>query len=168
MSLQQELQTEQVSHLDLNEFAQVPTGTSVRDVLNEMRADGRNVCLVADGARLAGIVTDRDVLQKVAVNSDLLDQPVDNIMTPEPITVTPETSAADALWLMDDKKFRNLPVVQADGTIVGNMTHQSVIAFLAARYPEEVLNRPPFQTNILVNKKADKENPTDSHCTQQG
>ncbi|MCA9899094.1 MAG: CBS domain-containing protein, partial [Anaerolineales bacterium] len=66
-----------------------------------------------------------------------------DIMTANPVTVTPDTSAADALWLMDEKKFRNLPVVGRDGKIRGNMTHQAVISFLAARYPVEVLNRPP-------------------------
>jgi hypothetical protein len=44
---------------------------------------------------------------------------------------------------MDANHFRNLPAVDADGTIVGNMTHQSIINYLAARYPIEVLNQPP-------------------------
>ncbi|MCP5096759.1 MAG: CBS domain-containing protein [Chloroflexi bacterium] len=143
MSLQQELQTEQVSHLDLNEFSRIKVGTSVRDALTQMRAGGYNVCLISDGTRLVGILTDRDVLRKVAVHLGQLDLPVDNVMTPDPVTVSPETSAAEALWLMDDKHIRNLPVIRADGTIVGNMTYRSVISFLAARYPEEVLNRPP-------------------------
>jgi hypothetical protein len=44
---------------------------------------------------------------------------------------------------MDENHFRNLPVIKADGEILGDMTHQAVIAYLAARYPVEVLNRPP-------------------------
>jgi CBS domain-containing protein len=144
MSLHQEIQNEHVSHLDLDDYSQIASGSSIRYTLNQMRLDGHNVCLITENGRLIGILTDRDVLQKIAAESHLLDQPVDNVMTPNPVTVFPETSAADALWLMDDKHFRNLPVVHPDGTIVGNMTHQSVITFLAARYPEEVLNRPPI------------------------
>jgi CBS domain-containing protein len=143
MSLKQELMNERVAHLNLSRFCQIASGTAVRQTLSEMRQRKTNVCLVTSGNELIGILTERDVLTKVATTPENLDKPVDDIMTANPITVTPNTSAADALWLMDDKKFRNLPVVNESGTIVGNMTHQAVISFLAARYPIEVLNRPP-------------------------
>ncbi|MCB8977901.1 MAG: CBS domain-containing protein [Ardenticatenaceae bacterium] len=143
MSLKEELMNEQVSHLDLSGFCQIASGTAVRQSLANMRQNKTNVCLVTKDNELVGIFTERDVLTKVATNPANLDVAVDEIMTPNPITVTPETSAADALWLMDAKQFRNLPVVNKNGRIVGNMTHQAVISFLAARYPVEVLNRPP-------------------------
>lgn len=143
MSLKEELKSERVSHLDLSKFCQVVSGTAVRAALSEMRQSKTNVCLITKGGALAGILTERDVLTKVATTPANLDLPVDNIMTANPITVTPDTSAADALWLMDERQFRNLPVVGRDGKIKGNMTHQAVIRFLAARYPVEVLNRPP-------------------------
>lgn len=143
MSLKEELMNEQVSHLDLSGFCQIASGTAVRQALAAMRQNKTNVCLVTANDTLQGILTERDVLTKVATALEKLDVPVDDIMTANPITVSPDTTAADALWLMDDKQFRNLPVVGQDGKIKGNMTHQAVISFLAARYPVEVLNRPP-------------------------
>ena len=143
MTLEQELQAEQVSHLDLRGFSCVSSGTTVRETVDKMRADQHNVCLVTADDKLVGIFTDRDVLQKVAPNRELLDQPIDNVMTANPITIRPDSSAATALRLMDDHKFRNLPAVDADGHIVGSMTHQSIINYLATRYPVEVQNHPP-------------------------
>ncbi len=143
MSLKEELINEQVAHLDLSGFCQIASGTAVRTALAAMRQNKTNVCLVIKGSSLVGIFTERDVLTKVATAPDKLDVPVDDIMTANPITVAPDSSAADALWLMDEKKFRNLPVVSQNGQILGNMTHQAVISYLAARYPVEVLNRPP-------------------------
>lgn len=143
MSLEEELKTERVSHMDISGFCQAASGTPVREVLNQMRAHKVNVCLIMEDNQLQGIVTDRDVLKKIAPDAATWDQPIDTVMTANPITVTPQTSAADALWLMDDKHIRNLPVVDTNGRITGNMTHQAVISFLAARYPIEVLNRPP-------------------------
>lgn len=143
MSLKEELMSERVSHLDLSNFCQSASGTAVREALANMRQNKTNVCLITNGNKLVGILTERDVLTKIATNPDSLDGVIDDIMTANPITVTPDTSAADALWLMDEKQFRNLPVVGRDGKIKGNMTHQAVISFLAARYPLEVLNRPP-------------------------
>lgn len=143
MSLEQELKVERVTHLDLSGFSKIASGSSVRNALAKMQAEKHNVCLVTDGNDLIGILTDRDVLRKVVNHPEKWDAPVDEMMTPDPVTITPDTSAAEALWLMDEKHFRNLPVVDSDGTIVGDMTHQAVINYLATRYPVEVLNRPP-------------------------
>jgi signal-transduction protein with cAMP-binding, CBS, and nucleotidyltransferase domain len=142
MSLKQELQSEQVTHMDLSGFCQIVSGTSVGDALKQMRKHGYNVCLITKGDDLIGVFTDRDVLRKVAAAPETWNQSIDTVMTSNPITITPESSASEALWLMDDEHFRNLPVVSRDGNVVGNMTHQAVIDFLAARYPVEVLNRP--------------------------
>lgn len=143
MSLKQELMNERVAHLDLSKFCQVPSGTAVRAALAEMQQSKTNVCLVTNNNNLIGILTERDVLTKVATTPENLNIAIDEIMTADPITVTPDIAAAEALWLMDEKMFRNLPVVDESGKIIGSMTHQAVISFLAARYPIEVINRPP-------------------------
>lgn len=151
MSLESELRQEQVTHLDLSGFSSVASGTSVRDALALLRAERHNVCLITDGSpdgspaetQLKGIFTDRDVLRKVVGSPETLDAAIDTVMTENPITIQPNSSAADALKLMDKHHFRNLPAVDADGTIIGDMTHQAVVAYLADRYPVEVLNLPP-------------------------
>jgi CBS domain-containing protein len=141
MSLRQELEAEQVRHLDLQGYCLVESGTSVRETLGRMRAEGGRTALITRGAELIGIFTERDVMRRVAGEPETLDGPVDAVMTPRPITVLPDTSAADALWLMDDHHFRNLPVIDRQGHILGDMTYASIIQYLAARYPVEVLNR---------------------------
>lgn len=143
MSLESELRHEQVVHLDLSAFSEVASGTPVHAALARLREERHNVCLVTEKGRLVGIFTDRDVLRKVADTPTTLAERIDELMSRNPITVLPTTSAAAALQLMDANHFRNLPVVQADGKLVGNMTHKAIIDFLAARYPVEVLNRPP-------------------------
>lgn len=143
MSLQDELRSEQVRHLDLSRYCVVESQTPVRQVLEQMRAQRGRTALVTDDDKLVGIFTERDVLNKVVVAPESLDRPIDDLMTPRPITVLPDTPAADALWLMDDHHFRNLPVVDRQGNILGDMTHAAIIRFLATRYPVEVLNRPP-------------------------
>ena len=157
MSLQTDLKSEKVSHLAVSGFAQVGLGTSVRDTLARMRADRRVVCLVVEeGAaaggggqaedsrqtRLVGIFTERDVMRKVIDVPGMLERPVDEVMTTDPITVGPDASAADALRLMERNHFRNLPIVDGSGRLLGIMTHQAIIDYLADRYPVEVLNRP--------------------------
>ena len=147
MTLQNDLKAEHVSHLVLSGFTQVVAGTLVRDTLASMRADRQVVCLVVDAdksgqGQLVGIFTERDVMRKVIDVEGMLDRPVDEVMTPDPITVGPDASAAEALRLMDANHFRSLPIVDEKGRLLGNKTHQAIIQFLADRYPVEVLNRP--------------------------
>ena len=143
MTLEQELQNEQVSHLDLSGFSQVVTGTTVRETIAKMRAERHNVCLITADEKLIGIFTDRDVLRKVAAHPEVLDDEIDSIMTQNPITINPDASAATALRMMDDNHFRNVPAVDAKGNIVGSMTHLAIVNYLATRYPIEVQNQPP-------------------------
>ncbi len=151
MNLQTDLKTEHVNHLDVSGVSLVPAGTTVRDTLAQMRADRKVVCLVLDndrqpddagGRQLVGIFTERDVMRKVVDAQNILDRPVDEVMTPNPITIGPDRPAAEALRLMEENRFRNLPIVDRDGNLLGNMTHQAIIQYLADRYPVEVLNRP--------------------------
>lgn len=143
MTLHDELEAEQVRHLDLNGYCLVESGTSVRDVLAHMRASRSGAALVTHGEELAGIFTERDVMRRVAGRPETLDGPIDAVMTTQIVTVSPDASAAEALWLMNDNHFRNLPVIDREGHILGDMTYASIIQYLSARYPVEVLNRPP-------------------------
>jgi predicted transcriptional regulator len=143
MSLKEVLETEQVRHLDLSRHCRIESGTSVREALVRMRAERAPAALITKDVALIGIFTERDVLRRVVGSPETLEGPVDDVMTAKLITVLPDTSAADALWLMDNHHFRNLPVVDRQGRILGDMTHAAIINYLAQRYPVEVLNRPP-------------------------
>jgi acetoin utilization protein AcuB len=56
-------------------------------------------------------------------------------MIKEPVTVTPETSLPDARRLLNENHFRHLPVVDADGQLVGMITDRD----LRSAYPSSVL-----------------------------
>ena len=143
MSLKEDLKTENVTYLDLSRFSQVASGSPVRAVVDQMRANKSNVCLITYGEQLKGIFTSRDLVRRVMTKPELLDAVIDEVMTSDPLTVPPDTAAAAAFWLMDDKGFRDLPVVDENGAIVGNMNHRSIMNYLAARYPSLIINLPP-------------------------
>jgi CBS domain-containing protein len=75
--------------------------------------------VVADGGKLVGIVTDRDiVLRVVAAGKDPRSTPVSAVMTADPATVSPDSGSDDAEKLMADHQVRRLPVVEG-GRLVG-------------------------------------------------
>lgn len=48
-------------------------------------------------------------------------------MTPDPVTITTDTSLKDALELVRSKAFRHLPVLDEDGMLVGIVTEKSLV-----------------------------------------
>jgi CBS domain-containing protein len=143
MSLSEELRAERVSNMDLADFCQVESGDTVREVIAQMNQKRVPTCLITSQRRLAGIFTVRDVLRRVAPQRGRWDGPIDAVMTALPITIGPDCSIAEAIWLMNEKNIRDLPVVRASGAIEGSLSYQTIIDYLAARYPTEILNVPP-------------------------
>ncbi|SBW11138.1 D-arabinose 5-phosphate isomerase [uncultured Alphaproteobacteria bacterium] len=74
------------------------------------------VGIVDAAGLLAGIITDGDLRRHMA--PDLLERPAAEVMTRSPLTVGPDSLAAEALGLMNDRKVTSLFVV-ADGRPVG-------------------------------------------------
>ena len=52
---------------------------------------------------------------------------VEDLMTPHPVTTTPDTSLARVMDLFDRRRFRHLPVVDRDGVLVGVVSQRDVI-----------------------------------------
>ena len=152
MSLEQDLQQEQVIHLDIGSFTEVMAGTTVKETVEKMREENNNCAIVTSNRELAGIFTDRDLLTKVVKASNLWDEPIEKVMTHFPISVGIHDPAYQALDLMDEKHFRNVPVIDKAGRVVGNLTHYAVIKYLADRFPESIYNQPPDPNRVTKNR----------------
>lgn len=148
MKLLEGLQQEPITYLDLSYYVSVPTGTLVKDVVQQLRTSKRNCSLVLQDGKLVGIFTDRDVLRKVVARPELWEQAVDDVMTTDVLTIDEGATAAAAMALMDRHHFRNVPVVRPNGEVVGNFTHYSVVKFLADTFPTEIYNRAPDHTRF--------------------
>ncbi len=77
-----------------------------------------SVLVVDERQRLIGVFTGRDAVRTLAQGKSVARMTLDKAMTPNPITVTPDQRAIDALRAMSDGGFRHVPVVE-DGRIWG-------------------------------------------------
>jgi signal-transduction protein with cAMP-binding, CBS, and nucleotidyltransferase domain len=152
MSLESDLKHEQVIHLDVGSFTEVKSNTSVKDAIEQMRSEGHNCAVITRQNKLVGIFTDRDLLRKVVDAPERWDKPIDEVMTAPPITVDATAPANVALDLMHKHHFRNVPVIDSDGRVIGNLTHYAIIKYLADRFPESVYNLPPDPDRVSRNR----------------
>ncbi|MEU4822591.1 CBS domain-containing protein [Actinomadura citrea] len=80
-----------------------------------------------DGASIAGIVSERDVVRRLHEHgAALLDRPVSEIMTAEVRTCGPGDQVEDLRHAMTEHRFRHVPVV-VDGRLVGIVSIGDVV-----------------------------------------
>jgi len=79
------------------------------------------------GGRLAGILSERDIVRAVASGgAAALVQPVGQVMTREVVTCDEHASCAEIMEQMTTHKFRHLPVMR-DGAMVGLISIGDVV-----------------------------------------
>lgn len=149
MSLARTIQNGQVSHLDLEGCVIADESIPLRELLLLMRRNNRTTALLTQDERIAGIFTERDVLQKVLLaEPHRLDHPARELMTPQPTTVGAAVNILGALRLMNEGHFRDLPVVDEQGRLAGNLTDNAIVRHLCDHLPAEVLNLPPNPNQV--------------------
>ncbi|HEY7381687.1 MAG TPA: CBS domain-containing protein [Gaiella sp.] len=116
---------EPVSAHASRDLLSVAPGTPLREVIERMAARNVGAALVIDGERLAGILTERDVLRAVADEIDLA-APVSTRMTHAPETIESSDSIDHAATLMIHGGFRHLPVVDG-GVPVGILSIRDLV-----------------------------------------
>jgi acetoin utilization protein AcuB len=120
---------------------------AIRTAINLMREGGYRRLPVVDRGRLVGIITDRDlrraanspfVVREQWYDNFILDHiEVGSCMTPNPLTIEPSASIADAARLMRNHKIGGLPVV-AEGQLMGIVTETDLLDFLIEILAAEV------------------------------
>ena len=120
-------------------------GTALAECLAAIQRSGVGdlVIVVEDDGRLAGVLTERDIFGRLIGSSVDVRQPVDDFMTTSPHTLSPEGSIREALELMQSGRYRNIPLVDEHGGLVGIVRQVDILKYLAEAFPEELLNLPP-------------------------
>jgi CBS domain-containing protein len=85
---------------------------------------------VLDGGRFVGIITTRDMTNKVLAGGLDAATPVSEVMTPDPITLTPDSLGSDILHIMLERRIGHLPVLE-EGRLVGMVTQTDLTRFQA-------------------------------------
>jgi CBS domain-containing protein len=96
-----------------------PTATALEviDLLKEYNLGA--VVLSPDGRQVAGIVTERDIVRKLAEGTEFLDGPVSEIMSADVQTCRAKDSVQSLMETMTEQRIRHLPVVDDRGNLAG-------------------------------------------------
>jgi CBS domain-containing protein len=123
----------------------VPPGTSLADCVRAIQRTGTgdSVFVCDASGRLVGVLTERDIFGRIVGGTINLREPVETLMTTQPRTLDLDDTIRDAIVLMRTGRYRNVPMVDESGNLVGVVRQADIIKFLAESFPEELLNLPP-------------------------
>jgi CBS domain-containing protein len=139
---------QKVSVLPADDYVVVSPFTPLAQAIEAMKKDEGGCVIISDDGRVAGIFTERDLLTKVLGEDVDLNSPIKDWMQPQVETLTPEATIGDAVRLMNEKSFRNIPIVK-NGELRGSISVFDIITYLAECYPKATMNLPPLPAQVM-------------------
>jgi CBS domain-containing protein len=100
----------------------VTTGTedmTLKEVARLMRDGDMGSLPIVEGRKLAGIVTDRDIVIRAVAAGSAPTTKIGDVMTTQVFSVKADDFAFEAIRLMGDRQVRRIPVVNDEGELEG-------------------------------------------------
>ena len=120
------------------EIIAISPDAPVIDAIRLMAERRVGALVVMEGARLAGMLSERDYARKIVLQGrSSKDTPVRDIMTAEVITVRPEDSSDHCMQVVTDKRIRHLPVMQG-GDVVGVLSIGDLVRAVIEEQKQEL------------------------------
>jgi CBS domain-containing protein len=111
----------------------VTEDSSVLSGLQYMMERNISALLIVENDILTGIFTERDYARKIILHGkSSAETPIKEVMTADPITVLPKDSIDLCMKIMTDKHIRHLPVMAANGKLLGMVSIGDVVKFIIA------------------------------------
>ncbi len=138
-----------VSSMQIDDYVCIAPSTPLSRAIESMgRDEGGCAIVCAEDGSVVGIFTERDLLTKVIGQEIDLNTPVRNLMSPIVATLTPQATIGEAVAIMNDKGYRNVPLVK-NGKLVGSISVFDIISYLAESYPKTTMNLPPNPDQVM-------------------
>jgi CBS domain-containing protein len=149
MEISRNLRVESVSRLEATPPIAVEGSQPIREAVALMRRDRVGCLLICEAGRLIGVFTERDLLCRVLGCNRSLTTQIQEVMTANPMTITPSDSIRTAIRRMQQGEHRHLPVINGNHEPIGILSVKRIIHYLVEHFPGAVYNLPPEPSGIL-------------------
>jgi CBS domain-containing protein len=121
------------------EVLTIEADATVLDAIKAMVDGNVGALLVFDGDKLAGIVTERDYLRRVTIEGrEESETAVREIMSGPLVYVTEDTTVAECMAVMTERRVRHLPVLDEEKSLAGIVSIGDVVKFQSAEQDVQI------------------------------
>jgi len=132
-----------IKHLRVLKPVSLSPAQTVGEAIELMRKNRFGCVVVTEKERLVGILTERDILLKVAGVKGAETKKLREMMTQNPEVFQPEDSIAYVLNAMHVGGYRHVPVVDDQQRPLAVISIKDIVGFILDHFAEDVLNLPP-------------------------
>jgi CBS domain-containing protein len=107
----------------------ISSSASVHDLVNSLNTHHVGALVVSpDGKKIDGIVSERDVVRAMPGKLDqLIGMRVRDLMTVEVITCTENSTVAELMTVMTERRIRHIPVLSESGELLSIVSIGDVV-----------------------------------------
>ena len=126
-----------VDLIEHHELLSMSVDDSVAEAAQRMAAHHVGALLVYQGEELCGIFTDRQMVERVvAAGLPAAETSVKEVMTPDPVAISPGDTVLDAIFAMKAQMTRHL-LVEDGGRVVGMVSMSDLLRSMVEENAEE-------------------------------
>jgi len=116
-------------------------GDDIYFIAKSMKKKNIGSCIIIKDKKPIGIITERDLTQKVLANNlSAKETKAKDIMSSPCITVKPEDNVFYVNKIMDAKKFKKMPVTNKEGKLIGILTQTDLNKYFTIQRKKFVLS----------------------------
>ena len=107
----------------------ISESATLHDLVNALNVHHVGALVVSpDGKKVDGIVSERDVVRAMPGKLDEISgMRVQDLMTPEVITCSPNSTVAELMTVMTERRIRHIPVVDETGNLISIVSIGDVV-----------------------------------------
>ncbi|MBR9729216.1 DUF294 nucleotidyltransferase-like domain-containing protein [Shewanella intestini] len=138
--------TSHIHHLMSPQPVSININEPIQRAAQIMQQHNVSSILVIDNQKLSGIITDKDLRNRVLAQGIDVELPVHKVMTGQPMTISADTLVFDAMLAMSEKDIHHLAVVN-DGIPIGVLTSSDILRAQSSE-PQLLINQLNRQTTV--------------------
>jgi CBS domain-containing protein len=118
----------------------ISPAAKVYEALQRMAEKNVGALMVMDGARVVGLISERDYARKIVLKGKLSrDVAVSEIMSTQMVSIGPDEDVEGCMELMTDRRVRHLPVFE-DDRLIGLISIGDIVKTII-KHKEEIIEQ---------------------------